>query len=79
MKVIVEGNKVKIFGDNFGQSKQRPVGILIYVNDTTTGEDYYSISMLKDCFEIGNLPSITVSKSDVVIQNNLSFGRSLVN
>ena len=78
MKVIIDGKKIRIMGKNFGEDKYRPVCLTIYVDDETPGRDYYSISTIKDIFEIGNLPSLTVSKDDVIIQNNLPTGRSIV-
>lgn len=73
MRVEVKKDEVRVYGDNFSGTH-----IKIYCNDKVKGEDYYSMSIVHDILEHGCLPSVTVSKSDVIIQNNLEKGRRLL-
>lgn len=77
MEVTIIGNKVLIKAKNFGNAKYRSVYLEVYVSEES-GEDIYSISMHKGLAEIGNMPSLIVSKSYEVIVNNLPKGKSFV-
>ena len=76
MKVIIDGNKVRIIGKNHGSGDYGKY-IQVYVSEDGS-EDRYSMSTIDGPMEIGNLPSVTVSKSNIVIQSNLPQGKSFV-
>ena len=76
MKVIIDGNKIRIIGKNHGNGDYGKY-IQVYISEDGN-EDRYSISMIDGAMEIGNLPSITVSQSNIVIHSNLPQGKSFV-
>lgn len=62
MKVQIEGKEVRIIGENVGKKRH----LRIYVTEEN-GRDTYSLSIIKDGFEIGCLDSVNMDKDYVVV------------
>ena len=73
MKLEFDGHYVRLKGEEFGENRH----IKIYVS-SSRGEDYYSFSIVKNGMEHSCLPSVIVSKSDIIVQNNLESGRNII-
>jgi hypothetical protein len=74
MKIEIDGKEIRIKGEIAGNT--RHLKIYCYV---LNGMDYYSISLVKDGFEYGNLPSLSINKEVVMCRNNsLEKGEQLL-
>ena len=73
MKVEIDGDEIRIKGKNFGKDKH----IKIYVTEKE-GEDTYSFSLIRDGFESGCLPRVTVHRDTIIASNNLPQGKSII-
>lgn len=65
MKVEIDGNDIRIRGDKVGKDRH----LKIYCSDNH-GDDYFSISVIKDGFEIGCGPSYYMNKNHVIELNH---------
>ncbi len=75
MKIEVCDNEIRIKGKNHGADRH----IKIYVSEQN-GNDRYSISLIRDGFESGCLPTITINKDFIVARNNsLGIGEQIIN
>ena len=61
MKVEIDGNEIRIKGEICGETRH----LYIYCNKIN-GEDYYSISVVKDGFQIGCGPSYYMNSNHVI-------------
>ena len=70
MRVEIDGNNIRIKGDNVGKDRH----LRIYCS-TSGGDDYYSISVIKDGIDIGCGPSYFMNKNSVIEQTSMNGKR----
>jgi len=66
VEVIIKGRTVRICGKHGD--------ISIHVNEEN---DYFCLSLCRDGFELGCLPSVQICKDHAVITNTLEKGKNL--
>lgn len=73
MKVEIDGNTIRIKGDKVGEYRH----LKVYC-DNVCGDDYYSVSVVKDGLEIGCGPFYYMNGNNI-IEQSASNGRRIIN
>ena len=70
MKIEIDGNNIRIKGDKFGKERH----LLVHCSEMG-GEDYYSITVVKDGFQIGCGASYYMNSNHVIEQTSMNGKR----
>ena len=74
MKIEIEHNEVRIKGNYHGEKRH----LLIWVTEKD-GLDIYKINLIRDGFQSGCLPTITISSEFIIARNNnLEKGEQII-
>lgn len=74
MKIVVDGNDVRIKGSNVGETRHIKISVV-----EENGNDKFFISLIRDGFESCCLPTITINKDFIMARNNsLEIGEQVI-